>query len=157
MTSHSEFNSRIQWTGNTGTGTSSYQGYLRTWDIAVPGKPIVHCSNDPHLGGDPSLMNPEDLLLSAVSACHMLWYLHFASENNVVVESYIDKPKGLGETERSGRGRFLSIELSPSITLANDADLQLAESLHERVHDYCFIARSLSCPVYCRPQISRST
>jgi len=46
---------------------------ISTWDIAVPGKEVVHCSNDPLLGGDPSKLNPEDFLLSALSACHMLW------------------------------------------------------------------------------------
>jgi organic hydroperoxide reductase OsmC/OhrA len=25
-------------------------------------------------------MNPEDLLISSLSACHMLWYLHLASD-----------------------------------------------------------------------------
>ena len=68
----------------------------RTWDIAVPGKPVVHCSNDPLLGGDPKLMNPEDLLLSSLAACHMLWYLHLASESGVVVQAYRDTPIGVG-------------------------------------------------------------
>lgn len=70
------YTSHITWTGNQGTGTSGYKAYARTWDIAVKGKEPIHCSNDPLLGGDPGKMNPEDLLLSSLSACHMLWYLH---------------------------------------------------------------------------------
>ena len=65
------YHSRVVWTGNRGQGTATYRGYDRTWDIAVPGKPVIACSNDPLLGGDPARMNPEDLLLSALSACHM--------------------------------------------------------------------------------------
>ena len=72
------YTSHIIWTGNSGTGTSGYRAYDRTWDVAVPGKAPVHCSNDPLLGSDASKMNPEELLLSALSACHMLWYLHYA-------------------------------------------------------------------------------
>ena len=63
-----EYTSCVIWTGNRGEGTAHYRAYDRTWDIAVPGKPVMHCSNDPLLGGDPAKMNPEDLLLSALSA-----------------------------------------------------------------------------------------
>lgn len=66
------YTSSIIWTGNTGQGTEHYRSYTRDWDVAIPGKPVIHCSNDPLLGGDSARMNPEDLLLSALSACHML-------------------------------------------------------------------------------------
>ncbi len=92
-----EYTSRVVWTGNTGAGTAHYTAYARTWDIAVPGKPVVHCSNDPLLGGDPGKMNPEDLLLSALSACHMLWYLHYASEAGLIVTRYNDTPVAVAE------------------------------------------------------------
>ena len=82
-----DYTTRILWTGNRGEGTAHYKAYDRTWDIAVPGKAVVHCSNDPLLGGDPAKMNPEDLLLSALSSCHMLWYLHYASDAGIVVTS----------------------------------------------------------------------
>jgi len=72
-TKNHEYSSSIVWTGNTGKGTAAYRAYERTWDIVTPEKPTIHCSNDPLLGGDPTLPNPEDLLLNAVSACHMLW------------------------------------------------------------------------------------
>jgi hypothetical protein len=58
-----------RWTGNRGEGTAHYRAYDRSWRIAVPGKPAIDCSNDPALGGDPTRMNPEDLLLSALAGC----------------------------------------------------------------------------------------
>ena len=72
------FTSHIRWTGNRGDGTAHYRAYDRTWDVAAPGKAPIPCSNDPMLGGDPAKMNPEDLLLSALAGCHMLWFLHYA-------------------------------------------------------------------------------
>lgn len=66
------YSSYIEWTGNCGDGTRSYRGYDRTWDVTTPGKPVIHCSNDPLLGGNPALPNPEDLLLASLAACHML-------------------------------------------------------------------------------------
>lgn len=146
MTNHS-YTSRIVWTGNTGSGTLGYRAYARTWDVAVPGKAVIHCSNDPLLGGDQTRMNPEDLLLSALSACHMLWYLHYASEAGLVVTAYHDAPEGVGEMARGGAGRFVSATLNPHITLMPGADLAAAEAIHHRIHEVCFIARSVNFPV----------
>lgn len=148
-----EYESRVVWTGNTGEGTAHYKSYARTWDIEVPGKPVVHCSNDPLLGGDPTKMNPEDLLLSALSACHMLWYLHYASEAGIVVTGYVDCPVGVGEVGRGGAGRFISAELRPVIRVALGADMGEAEAIHHRIHDVCFIARSVNFPVTYKPII----
>ena len=119
-----EYISHVVWTGNRGDGTARYRGYDRTWDIAVPGKSIVHCSNDPLLGGDPSKMNPEDLLLSSLSSCHMLWYLHLASNAKIVVHRYTDDPLGFGEVHPDGSGQFRSATLRPSIVVGSGTDLE---------------------------------
>ncbi len=111
------YTSNITWTGNQGTGTSGYKAYARTWDIAVKGKEPIHCSNDPLLGGDPGKMNPEDLLLSSLSACHMLWYLHLASDAGITVMEYQDSPVATGEVFKGGAGRFISATLRPKITV----------------------------------------
>jgi organic hydroperoxide reductase OsmC/OhrA len=117
--------------------------------VETPGKPIIHCSNDPLLGGDPSLANPEDLLLSSLGACHMLWYLHLASDAGIVVMDYTDTPVGIGELDAGGAGRFVEARLQPRITLAKGSDHALADAIHSRIHDVCFIARSVNFPVTC--------
>jgi organic hydroperoxide reductase OsmC/OhrA len=142
-----DYTTRIAWTGNRGDGTKSYRGYDRTWDIETPGKPVLHCSNDPLLGGDPSRPNPEDLLLSALSACHMLWYLHLASKAGIVVHAYSDEPIGVGETAANGAGRFLRATLRPRIEVDPGTDTARADTLHHEVSAFCFIARSVNFPV----------
>jgi len=149
-----DYTTRILWTGNRGEGTAHYKAYDRTWDIAVPGKALVHCSNDPLLGGDPSKMNPEDLLLSALSACHMLWYLHYASDAGIVVTSYSDSPVGVGEVGRGGAGLFVKATLRPQVGVTAGTDLAKAEAIHHRIHEVCFIARSLNFPVNCAPDFT---
>tara|TARA_R110002124_G_scaffold141235_2_gene305665 strand:- start:2957 stop:3424 length:468 start_codon:yes stop_codon:yes gene_type:complete len=148
------YSTHIRWTGNTGQGTASYRGYTRNWEIAVPGKPVIACSNDPLLGGDPRLMNPEDLLLSALSSCHMLWYLHLASEAGIIVTAYEDTPEGMGEVATGGAGRFVSATLRPSITVKPGADLDRAEAIHHDIHNHCFIARSVAFPVKIAPRFT---
>jgi organic hydroperoxide reductase OsmC/OhrA len=146
-----EYSSHVVWTGSRGNGTTGYHDFDRTWDISIAGKSVIHCSNDPLLGGDPTKMNPEDLLLSALSACHMLWYLHYASDEGIVVTSYADDPVGLGKVGRGGAGCFSSATLRPQITVKAGTDLQAAEAIHHRIHEVCFIARSINFPVNYEP------
>lgn len=146
-----DFPARVVWTGDRGVGTAHYRAYDRTWDVAMPGKPPVHCSNDPALGGDPAKPNPEDLLISALSACHMLWYLHFAADAGIVVTAYVDEPIGFGEVTAGGAGRFTSAVLRPRITVKPGTDLARAAALHHRIDEVCFIARSVNFPVACEP------
>ncbi|WP_241606601.1 OsmC family protein [Rosenbergiella epipactidis] len=146
------YHTSITWTGNLGEGTAHYRSYARTWDIALPGKAVITCSNDPLLGGDPTKMNPEDLLMSSLAACHMLWYLHLASAAGVTVVGYQDSPTAVGEVLPSGAGRFLSMTLHPVITVLPNTDLELARKLHDDVHPVCFIARSVNFPVTYQPE-----
>lgn len=147
MAKQHDYTSLVEWTGDRGQGTRTYRGYDRTWTIITPGKPPVPCSNDPLLGGDPTLHNPEDLLLSSLSACHMLWYLHLASVAGIVVRGYQDQPIGVGESTPDGAGRFLSATLKPHIRVERGADLAKADAIHHEIHKVCFIARSVNFPV----------
>lgn len=142
-----DFTAQIVWTGDRGEGTKHYRGYDRTWRIATPGKAPIECSNDPMLGGDPSKPNPEDLLIASLSACHMLWYLHLASNAGIVVKGYEDTPLGVGETGSRGEGRFVRAVLRPKIRVVRGADLVKADAIHHDVHNFCFIARSVNFPV----------
>lgn len=148
-----EFTANIDWTGNRGQGTVAYRAYDRTWNLAVPGKPVIACSNDPNLGGDPGKYNPEDLLIASLSSCHMLWYLHLCAVNGVVVTGYRDAAWGSMVMHKDGSGEFVRVVLRPSIVIAPGSDPGRAEALHSEAHKFCFIARSVNFPVDCEPQI----
>jgi len=151
------YTSHLVWTGNSGTGTSAYRAYERTWDLKMDGKQTIHCSNDPLLGGDKSKYNPEDLLLAALSSCHMLWYLHLCSDAGITVLSYEDRPEGIGELEASGKGKFTAAILKPNIEITADSDPKLAKEIHDKIHEFCFIARSVNFPVTYEPEITLIT
>ncbi len=155
MAINHEFPARVIWTGNQGTGTSAYKAYERTWDLALEGKPVVHCSNDPMLGGDPSKYNPEDMLIAALASCHMLWYLHLCSNAGIVVTAYEDNPVGVGESEPSGKGKFVEAILRPKIIIS-EGDEDKALAIHDEIDNYCFIARSVNFPVRYEVEISRA-
>ena len=139
----------LEWTGNTGTGTDHYRSYKRDHVIRVEGKPELLGSSDPTFRGNASRHNPEDLLVGALSACHMMSYLHVCVMNGVVVTGYVDDATGSMETLPDGSGRFLEVTLHPHVTV-RDADMVLkAAELHHKAHELCFIANSVNFPVRC--------
>ncbi|NYE63386.1 organic hydroperoxide reductase OsmC/OhrA [Duganella sp. 1224] len=141
----------VQWTGNTGSGTSGYQAYSRDHVIAAGDKPQIAGSSDPAFRGDRQRWNPEDLLVASTSACHKLWYLHLCAEAGVVVTAYEDHAEGT--MVEGDKGRFTSIILRPRVTIEG-GDTELAARLHHAAHEQCFIANSLNFPVLCEPVIT---
>jgi organic hydroperoxide reductase OsmC/OhrA len=139
----------VTWTGNTGTGASSYRGYERAHDIEILGKPAIRGSSDPAFRGDPARYNPEEMLVASLSACHMLWYLHLCSAEGIAVQAYQDVAEGVMIEDVDGGGRFKEVVLQPEITLPAGADQARADALHEAAHARCFIANSVNFPVRC--------
>ncbi|MEO7065569.1 MAG: OsmC family protein [Rhodanobacter sp.] len=142
----------VEWTGNQGTGTQNYRGYQRSHQIRVAGKPTLIGSADPSFHGDASQYNPEDLLIGALSACHMMSYLHVATVADVVVTAYTDAAEGTLVLEGMG-GRFVEVVLHPRVTISAGSDVAKAEALHVDAHHVCFIANSVNFPVRCEPRI----
>ena len=141
----------VRWTGNRGAGTSSYRGYSRDHDIEIPGLPVLRGSADPTFHGDRERYNPEQLLLAALSQCHMLSFLHVAVKHGVVVTAYEDRAEGLMRTNRDGSGQFESVTLRPWVTVAEAAAPDVLEELHVEANKVCFIARSVNFPVLHEP------
>ena len=142
----------VEWTGNLGTGTSAYKAYSRDHVIAVAGRPDIPGSSDPAFRGDASRHNPEDLLVASVSSCHMLCYLHLASEAGFVVTAYRDAPVGVMVEDRERGGWFERVALHPEVTISA-GDKDVAARLHEAAHAKCFIANSVNFPITCEPRI----
>jgi organic hydroperoxide reductase OsmC/OhrA len=141
----------VRWTGNLGAGTAAYRGYSRDHDVEIPGLPVLRGSADPAFHGDRNRCNPEQLLLAALSQCHMLSFLHVAVKHGLVVTAYEDHASGLMRTNRDGSGQFESVTLKPRVTVAGPAAAELLEELHTEANKLCFIARSVNFPVLHEP------
>ncbi len=142
------------WTGAAEGPTEDPARFSRAYRIEVPGKPPIEGSSDPAFLGDPARHNPEDLLVAALSACHMLWYLHLCAVKGVVVTAYRDAAEGT-MLEEPRKGRFTEVILRPEVTITAESDAERARQLHERAHAECFIANSVNFPVRCEPEIVR--
>ncbi|MET4083266.1 organic hydroperoxide reductase OsmC/OhrA [Pedobacter sp. UYP30] len=153
MSKNHLYKTRVTWTGNKGSGTMDYRSYDRDYMISIDGKIDIPGSSDSIFLGDKSKYNPEDLLLASVSSCHMLWYLHLCSKNEVVVIEYKDEAVGMMEEVEDGSGKFKEITLFPKVIIADKAHLSLAQSLHKEANKMCFIANSLNFPIEHKPEI----
>lgn len=137
---------RTLWSAADSGPPTSYDGFSRTHLIEIAGKRAIEASSDPSFRGDPSLHNPEDLLVASLSSCHMLWYLVLCVARKIPILAYEDAAYGImAETPRPGR--FVEVVLRPKVTVAKGADLALAAKLHERAHAECFVANSVNFPV----------
>lgn len=109
---------------------------IRLADQALAGS----CASE--WGGDPERADPEELFVASLSACHMLWFLDFARRERLRVISYEDRPEGTMDAHR-----FVAITLRPRAVFDTDTTTEVIERLHERAHEACFIANSVTCPV----------
>lgn len=151
MTEH-HYAVELSWLGNLGSGTSGYRDYTRDVTLSAAGKPDLLGSADPTFRGDASRWNPEELLVAALSQCHLLSYLHMAVTNRIVVTDYSDSPVGTMEQQGVG-GRFTRVLLRPVVTIADPEQVDLALSIHREASQACFIAASVNFPVEHQPRI----
>ncbi len=150
-----QYQTTVQWTGNEGSGTTDYKTYSRNHVISAPNKSTeILGSSDPAFRGDKARYNPEDLLVSSISACHLLWYLHLCAVNKVVVVEYTDNAIGTMELNENGSGQFSEVILRPLIKVTEESMIPKAHELHHEANKMCFIANSCNFPIKHEPTIS---
>lgn len=147
MTKQHHYNMNITWTGNNGTGTSAYRDYERSYTVSVKNKTPIQGSSDPAFRGDNTKYNPEELLLAALSSCHMLSYLHLCASAGVIVVEYSDNCTGIMIQSADGKGRFETVTLNPKVIVSDASMIQRANDLHKKASEFCFIANSVNFPV----------
>lgn len=140
-----------EWTGNTGEGTKNVRTYDRSHTVSIQGKPDLFLTTDNPAVGDKTKLNPEDLLVSAISSCHMLSYLYLCSMDGIVVTAYTDHATGVMIEHASGGGNFKEVVLNPHVVVANESMVEKAIELHHKAHDICYIANSVNFEVKCNP------
>jgi len=143
---------RLCWTGAAAGPARSYQDYSRAYTLEIDGKPALAGSADPHFRGDASVHNPEDMLVGALSACHLLSYLAECTRSGITVVSYADDARG-EMTLIDGKIRFREVVLAPSVVIGAGDDPETALQLHDRAHAECFIANSVNFRVRHEPTI----
>jgi organic hydroperoxide reductase OsmC/OhrA len=142
MATEHTYAARLAWTGDTGPG---YRAYDRNHTAGPPGLDL-QLSADPAFRGDPSRLNPEQLLVMAASSCQLLTFLALAARRRISVTAYEDDPTGVMPMD-SLPVRITRVVLRPRVTVAPGTDHALVEQLVHQAHDECYVASSLKSEV----------
>jgi organic hydroperoxide reductase OsmC/OhrA len=139
---------QTKWESQEGTANIRYD---RTHTVTVDNKPPIHMTTANPLRGDAGKLNPEDLLVAAVSSCHMLSYLYLCSGEGIVVTNYTDNAVGTLTELSADKSIITEVVLNP-VAIVSSADMiERAIALHHKAHDICIIANSVRFEVKSNP------
>jgi len=142
------FKVALSWIKKETGADRSIKSYHRSHHISIEGKPNLDVSAAKVFKGDPNLYNPEDLLLSSLTSCHMMSYLYCCAQNQIEVLSYKDHAEATLVVNPDGSGKITKVNLSPEVVISDSTQIELALSLHKKANELCFIANSCNFPVY---------
>lgn len=126
--------------------------YSRGHVVSFDGGFILPATASPHVVGKQwsvdEAADPEELLVAALSSCHMLSFLHVARLAGFVVTAYQDKAEGTMNEIAPGKQAVTRVVLRPQVTYQGPAPDPEAEArLHHDAHEACFIANSVKTEV----------
>lgn len=110
-------------------------------------------SNVPVPYSDESAADPEELLIAALSNCHMLWFLAIAAKRRFRVDSYVDNVMGTMAKNANGKLFLAQVTLNPATVFSGEKipTQEELEQLHHKAHEECFIGNSVLTEVICKP------
>jgi len=131
--------------------------YSRAHRLRFDGGADVPGSSSPHSvplpWSDASAVDPEEAFVSALSSCHMLFFLSLAAGSGFVVDRYEDAAIGTMEANGEGRIAMTVVTLRPAIAFfgAKQPSAEDIEQLHHAAHEACYIANSVRTEVRVEP------
>ncbi len=99
-------------------------------------------------------VDPEEAFVSAISSCHMLWFLGIAAERGHVVDHYHDQAEGLMKRNAQGKVAVTHVTLRPLIVFSGNQRPTPDDiaSMHHDAHEACFIANSVKTEIVVEPR-----
>ncbi len=142
----SEHHTTIEWRRKTADFT--YERYQREHEWLTGSGQRINASAAPAFSGDGKSVDPEEAFVGSVAACHMLTFLSICARRRIVVDAYRDAAVGFLSKNEQGRLAVTRVELYPDVTFANGPPTaKELEWLHERSHEECFIANSVTTEI----------
>jgi organic hydroperoxide reductase OsmC/OhrA len=143
----SEHRTSLKWSRNGGPFARG--DYVSDHEILYSGGQTLHAAPSPEYGGNAAHADPEQMLLSALSSCHMLTFLAVAANRGYVVDSYVDDAVAVLAKNAEGKMAVIQATLSPKVTFAaaRPPSAEDYAKMHERAHAGCFIANSVKTTV----------
>lgn len=148
----SEHRATIDW--QRGNADFTHATYPRAHTMTFANGLAVDASAAPDYQGDADRVDPEAMLVGALSSCHMLTFLALAAKKRLVVDSYTDDASGVLGKNEAGRMAVTAVTLRPRIVFGTSEaspeegpDAETVQAMHDKAHEYCFIANTVNCAV----------
>lgn len=151
----SNYEVSLDWTGST----ADPAGHDRSHRGRVPAAGAeLGLTADPAFGGDPTRLNPEQLLVLAAASCQLLTFLAAAARSRLDVVAYADDARGFMPADERPV-RITRIELRPRISVRGgegdrEALVERVRRLCDIAHRGCFIANSVNAEFSVEPEIT---
>ncbi|MEO0515118.1 MAG: OsmC family protein [Planctomycetota bacterium] len=148
-----EHRATIDW--QRGDADFSHAGYSRNHTVTFDNGVVVEASAAADYQGDPDKVDPEEMLVAALSNCHMLTFLAIAAKKRLVVESYRDEASGVLGMLENKRMAVTDVTLRPVVVFGGPTDqhpdADALAAIHAKAHEHCFIANSVTCAIHIEP------
>jgi organic hydroperoxide reductase OsmC/OhrA len=138
---------RIEW--NATKHPTQLGTYSRDHKVAISPEVTIAVSAAPDYLGNSMLADPEQLLVSAVASCHMLYFLAICEGSGYTVHTYEDEAVGVVSKNPEGFQWVSSITLRPRASFCSQKqpNREVLARLHQRAHKGCFIANTIKSSV----------
>jgi organic hydroperoxide reductase OsmC/OhrA len=143
------YETHLRWTGSTGLGWKSYD---RAHAVVAPPAEQEIALTTGESQGDPSILNPEQLVVMAASSCQMLWFLHLAAKARIDVVEYQDDATAV-MPEDVEPIHITEITLRPRIVVDGEVSEERVRKLIHTAHEHCFIANTLNSEIAIEPTV----
>ncbi len=122
--------------------------YSREHKWLFDGGVSLPASASPHVVPLPmsseAAVDPEEAFIAALSSCHMLFFLDYASREKIAVIRYSDQAQGVMEKNQQGKIAITRVTLNPDVVYKGEVpDKKTLAELHHRAHESCFLANSV--------------
>ena len=147
----SEHHATITWRRSSADFTWQTYNRAHEWRFTAT---TVPASATKEFRGDESRVNPEEALVAALSACHMLTFLAVAAKRKLSLDSYEDDAIGVLEKNAAGKLAITRVTLRPKIVWSAGVSVSADDlaKLHHDAHEGCFIANSVTTEVTVTPR-----
>lgn len=150
-----EHTAKIMWTRGEQNFLDNH--YSRKHIIQLDGGLEIPASSSPHHVplpySDESAADPEELLVAALSNCHMLWFLSIAAKRGFCVDNYEDNAVGKMAKNTNGKLFLAEVNLNPAVIFSGSRlpSVEELNQLHYKAHEECFIANSVLTKIFINP------
>lgn len=140
---------RVKLTWISAPHAQNAKTYTRDHEASFSESTKIRASAAPDFMGNSELADPEQLLVNALSSCHLLYFLAICEGSGYAVAEYHDQATGLVDKLPEGGFGVTRITLRPRATFTSDKrpDAKALRRLHDRAHKGCFIANSIKSSV----------